>query len=241
MNKKTPIPLEVAANRADETYLRLKEELFNFYLLPGDYFSENEIAARMEVSRTPVREALFRLQREGYVRVMPRVGWQVRPLDFDKFDQLYEIRILLEEFSLQRLVRKENISSITMLMTTWCCLPDERESDAKAIWLQDEQFHAGLVETGGNAEMSRIHQDVMDRLRIIRRLDFTKSQRVNATYQEHAAILEQIQRGRISEAQRLLRSHIEASRLEVRKITLSMLYEARLKKQGVLNRCVFKK
>ncbi len=230
MNKKAPIPLDIASNRADETYLRLKEELFNFYLLPGDYFSENEIAARMAVSRTPVREALFRLQREGYVRVMPRVGWQVRPLDFDKFDQLYEIRILLEESSLQRLVRKENISNIKMLMTTWCCLPDERESDAKAVWLQDEQFHAGLVKAGGNAEMSRIHQDVMERLRIIRRLDFTKAQRVNATYEEHAAILEQIQRGRIGEAQRLLRSHIEASRLEVHKITLSMLYEARLEK-----------
>ena len=220
----------VPLNRAEDTYRRLKEDLFNFRLLPGDHFSENEIAARMEVSRTPVREALFRLQREGYVSVLPRMGWQVRPLDFEKFHQIYEVRILLEESSLQRLSRKDKVPSIGALMQAWCCPPDLRESNAKTVWMLDEDFHAGLVAAGENPEMWRIHHDVMERLRIIRRLDFTKPQRVSATYEEHAAILEQIHRGRIGEAQRLLRSHIDASRLEVRKITLSMLYEARLEK-----------
>lgn len=231
MHKFIDLPLSKKTdNRADETYARIKEDLFNFHLIPGDHFSENEIAIRMEVSRTPVREALFRLQREGYVRVIPRIGWQVCTLDFEKFDQLYEIRILLEASSLQRMSRRENVSKIDLLMNVWCCPQEERKSDAKAVWTQDEQFHAGLVEAGGNAEMSRIHQEVMERLRIIRRLDFTKPQRVTATYDEHIAILEQIRRGRFSEAQRLLKSHIDASRLEVHKITLSMISEVRIKK-----------
>ena len=66
---------ETPENLAERIYGRLKEEIFNFHLLPGDRFSENEVAERMAASRTPVREALYRLQREGYVDVLYRSGW----------------------------------------------------------------------------------------------------------------------------------------------------------------------
>ncbi|WP_250547728.1 GntR family transcriptional regulator, partial [Serratia marcescens] len=64
---------------AERIYLQLKADIFEFRLLPGDRFSESEVAQRMAASRTPVRQALFRLEREGYVEVLFRSGWQVRP------------------------------------------------------------------------------------------------------------------------------------------------------------------
>ena len=75
--------------------------------------------------------------------------------------------------------------------------------------------------------MARVHREITERIRIIRRLDFTKGTRVHATYEEHAQILSAITRRRGDEAQRLLRSHVEQSKLEVRHITLDMLYRAR--------------
>jgi DNA-binding GntR family transcriptional regulator len=75
--------------------------------------------------------------------------------------------------------------------------------------------------------MVRVHADITERIRIIRRLDFTQRRRVDATYDEHARILRAITRRRSDEAQRLLRAHIEQSKLEVRHITLDMLYQAR--------------
>jgi len=92
----------------------------------------------------------------------------------------------------------------------------------------DERFHEMLVEAAGNTEMARIHHDLTERLRIIRRLDFTKPPRIDATYQEHSSILEAIQHRRCEQAQIQLRAHIESSRNEVRKITLHMLHEARM-------------
>lgn len=56
---------------AERIYQQLKQEIFDFLLLPGDRFSENEIADRMSASRTPVRQALYALQQEGYVDVQP--------------------------------------------------------------------------------------------------------------------------------------------------------------------------
>ena len=67
-------------NLAGPVYERIKADIFDFRLLPGTRFSENEVASRARVSRTPVREALFRLEREGYLEVHPKSGWSVRAL-----------------------------------------------------------------------------------------------------------------------------------------------------------------
>ena len=63
------------AKLADGAYAQLKQDIFDFQLVPGDRFSEAEVAERLGISRTPVREALFRLQREGYLDVTARSGW----------------------------------------------------------------------------------------------------------------------------------------------------------------------
>ena len=75
---------------ASQAYTQLKADIFDFHFLPGDRFSENEMSERLQMSRTPVREALFRLQREGYVEVLHKAGWQIRPFDFQMFEQLYD-------------------------------------------------------------------------------------------------------------------------------------------------------
>jgi DNA-binding GntR family transcriptional regulator len=211
-------------NLTDAIYLRIKDELFAFRLAPGELFSEKALAQHMGVSRTPVREALFRLRNEGYVEVLPRAGWQVSSLDFAKFDQLYEVRILLEVSAIGRI---SDASKLVELREIWCVPDSERLDDAYQVWQLDEAFHAGLVAAAGNPELLRIHKDISERLRIVRRLDFTKSARISATYDEHAAILRHLLAGRNSEAQRLLRAHIESSQAEVQRITLGALYEAR--------------
>ena len=91
----------------------------------------------------------------------------------------------------------------------------------------DEQFHFELLRLAGNREAARIHQEVCERIRIVRRLDFYQAQRIEKTYEEHADILKAIAARRRDEASRLLRAHIEHSRQEVHKISLSMLEAAR--------------
>ena len=82
------------------------------------------------------------------------------------------------------------------------------------------------MEAAGNPEVARCHREVTERIRIMRRLDFTQQHRIDKTYDEHAQILRAVIRRRADEANRLLRSHIEASKAEVRKITLHRLHTA---------------
>lgn len=214
-------------NLTERIYQQLKQSIFDFQLLPGDRFTESEIAARMQASRTPVREALSRLQREGFVEVSFRSGWQVNPLDFQQFEQLYDVRIVLEMAAVKRLCAMEPAPDLSALEHIWLVAAEDRLEHGPTVCSLDERFHEQLVEACGNAEMARIHHDVTERLRIVRRIDFTKRPRIEATYVEHANILRHIIERRSDEAQSLLKSHIEESKAEVRRITLHMIFQAR--------------
>lgn len=219
-------PEEPRTNLTERIYLQLKQDIFSFRLLPGDRFSENEIAERVSASRTPVREALTRLQREGFVDVSFRSGWQVNPFDFNQFEQLYDVRIVLELAAIKKLCEMDPAPALEDLKRTWLVKPEDRLEDGPSVCVLDERFHEQLVEATGNAEMARIHHDITERLRIIRRIDFTQQKRIEATYEEHAKILRTIIERRAEDAKSLVKTHIEASKSEVRKITLHMLYEA---------------
>jgi DNA-binding GntR family transcriptional regulator len=213
---------------AEQVYAELKAQMNDFRLVPGDRFSEAEIGARLGVSRTPVREALFRLRNEGLLDVESKSGWFVRPIDFDKLEQLYDLRIILENASVVRLcARTEPAPALDALKAQWLVPVAERLSDGRRVGLLDEQFHASLVRAAGNDEIARVHWDVTERIRVIRHLDFTRADRVDATYTEHGKILRAIIQRKIDQAQLLLRSHIEQSKAEVRKITLATLQGAR--------------
>ncbi|KPF49906.1 GntR family transcriptional regulator [beta proteobacterium AAP51] len=216
-------------NLAEQVYLRLKADMHEFNLVPGDRLSEAEIGTRLGVSRTPVREALFRLRNEGFLAVEAKTGWFVKPLDFGKLDELYDLRITLELASLHKLCTQgpQDASELDGLKAVWLVPAAERLSDAREVGALDEQFHATLVRAAGNGEMSRVHWDVTERIRVIRRLDFTRADRIDATYAEHAKILRAVLQRKPDQAQLLLKAHIEQSKTEVRKITLHTLHEAR--------------
>ncbi|WP_241606898.1 GntR family transcriptional regulator [Rosenbergiella australiborealis] len=213
---------------ADKVYYAVKQDIFDFRLLPGDRFSENELAERLNVSRTPVRQALFRLAREGYAEVIFRSGWQVKAFDFDYFEELYDLRILLECEAVKRL----------------CALSPSRSSHAlaaeKAFWieapvlstgqqvaLQDEAFHHALVAATENKQFTLLHRELTEKISIIRRLDFTRDDRITATYQQHRAILHAIFHQQSEQALSLLTDHITESKAAVRNITLHRLQQAR--------------
>ena len=217
----------VAPPRGQVAFERIKSDIFEFRLLPGDRFSEPEIAARFGMSRTPVREALLRLEREGYVTVEPRSGWQVRPLDFKAFDEFYDVRLILESAAIRRVCELDPQPPLLALRETWLAPRGQWHSDPRTVSELDETFHGTLVAAAGNRQLSRMHGEIAERIRIIRRLDFFQPERIRATYQEHAQILRHVLRRQADSALLLLRSHIAASKAEVRKITLHMLYEAR--------------
>lgn len=214
------------ARLSETVYERVKSDIFDFRLLPGDRLTETELAEKLGVSRTPLRQALHRLETEGFLKVAFRNGWSVVPFDFARFEQLYDLRIVIEVAAVQMICEAAQAVDLSALADIWLVPEEHRLVDSRAVSELDEAFHQSLVQASGNAEMARVHLDISEKIRIIRRLDFTKLERVNATYDEHAHILRLLIQRKATQAEMMLRSHINVSKAEVRKITLHMLYTA---------------
>jgi DNA-binding GntR family transcriptional regulator len=135
--------------------------------------------------------------------------------------------VLLELDAVTRLSQAEAPEQLLApLRQAWLLPSGERLRDGPAVGELDERFHSALVKAAGNDEIARVHDDVTGRIRIVRRLDFTRDDRIDATYQEHARILRAVLQRKADQAKMLLRAHIEQSKAEVRSITLHTLHQA---------------
>jgi DNA-binding GntR family transcriptional regulator len=220
-DKKNPVRL------AESAYAKIKSELFDFSMMPGERVSENDIAQRLGMSRTPIREALYRLGQEGFIQVASKSGWTVRSFDFAYFDNLYDLRVVIETAAVRRLCERVPMPDLAELRAVWLVAPESRLVDGAEVSLLDEEFHATLARECGNAELARVHADITERIRVIRRLDFMYPERIRSTYAEHAQILRGILRRKSDQASLLLKAHIDESKAEVRKISLHKLFEAK--------------
>jgi DNA-binding GntR family transcriptional regulator len=221
----TPINAAVSAageksTLSQEVYARLKQDIFDFRMPPGQRYSEHELAATLEVSRTPLRLALHVLAHEGYLQnVGGHSCWQVRPLDLAFYEDLYDYRVEIEVLALRRICAAQRVPPLTELSAFWRAPKARRELRGNVVAQHDEVFHSTLVSLAGNRAMLRSFDELTDRIRIIRRLDFVSPERIVTTYAEHGEILRAVELRDGVKTERLIRRHIETSRVEIRNIT----------------------
>jgi DNA-binding GntR family transcriptional regulator len=217
------VPME-KATLAQSVYERIKDELFEFRMAPGQRYSEQELATRLGVSRTPLRFALQLLARDGFlVRVDGHAGWMVKPFDLAYYEDLYDFRVQIELIAVRRLCAMDPAPDLCELTDFWCVSRKQRNLDGPTVSREDEKLHGALVALAGSAEMLRVHADITERVRIIRRLDFIDPARIKAAYDEHAMILRALLARQVDDAETLIKAHIASSRAEIRHITLHRL------------------
>lgn len=231
MSAVTPI----RSGSAQEVYSQLKSLILGFELYPGSRVTETELAARFGVSRTPVREALQRLQLEGYLTVRPKQGCFIREIDIEEIDEHYQVRIALEMCAVELACTHMPDRALKELARQWdpAYQPGE-EQDVETMAERDEGFHIALAEGSGNLVLADYLQRVNHSIHIIRRLDFTQNMRVDLTYKEHHAICQHLIRRDVVAAQQALTQHIRRSQLAAKTITLEQLSRARSRARRAL-------
>jgi DNA-binding GntR family transcriptional regulator len=154
----------------------------------------------------------------------------VRALDFALLDQLYDLRVVLECAAVRKLCAgtPRRVPALADLEKTWLVAPRKRLTDGARVAKLDEEFHTQLAAAAGNSELARVHQGITERIRIVRRLDFTHPERIIYTYLEHGQILRAIRARNAARALALLEAHIDVSKAEVHKISLHRLHLAHL-------------
>ncbi len=218
------VPAEPPAAKiplVQDVYERLKEDIFEFRMPAGHRYAEQALAQELGVSRTPLRMALHMLAREGYLnRLEGHSCWQVKPLDLDYYDELYDFRTDIECLAIQRLCRAADISALDHLTPYWQTPAPAQPRDFRGVAHEDEAFHRVIVSLAGNREMLRTFDALTEHIRIIRRLDFINPARIAATFEEHGKILTLLLARKADQAELLMRAHIGTSRAEIKHITL---------------------
>ncbi len=193
-------------------YRTLRERIIEFQLKPNERLTELQLAEEFSTSRTPIREALLKLEREGWVVNRPHHGYTVRDFSIAELDDTYEVRIALEWLSVRLACERMPRDELDRLEEFWSRPQRNASSDPSAMLLYDEDFHESIARSTGNEELLRHLRNINERIRIIRRIDFTDAERVETTFREHGAMLSAIRRNDAGDAQQLMESHIRASR-----------------------------
>jgi DNA-binding GntR family transcriptional regulator len=192
--------------RAEAVHCELRAALLAGAFPYGQRLVEGQLAERFATSRTPVREALRRLEGDGHV-VRDRAGG-LRPNAprVSGMRELYAVRTVLEDLA----VRTADPAALEPLREAWLELRSERDESPDFVYA-DEAFHEAFARASGNGATERYLRDINERIRVIRVHDFTTVDRIVTTIEEHLEILEALRSGRRDAAAALMRVHIERS------------------------------
>jgi len=208
----------------ERVYAQLKTAIIDFHIKPNEKLTEAQLSARFKVSRTPAREALQRLAREGLVRPVSREGYFVRAFDLDEVDKDYEVRVALEVLSVELAAPTIRPEVLEALEAFWCHPPAEfAEIDPDLFVQRDETFHETIAAQSGNPLLFQFLRKINERIRIIRRLDYTEPALIRRSFGDHAAVLTEIAARNPEGAAARMRDHIAGSRIRTRALAAERL------------------
>lgn len=199
---------------ADEAHGRLRQRLLDGEFAIGEHLAEERLAEELGMSRTPVREALRRLEAEELLIVDPSGGYRPRAPEMGRIADLYQVRICLEVLSVHLASQPgADADQLDQLHRRWSEVQDASGREADFVHV-DEAYHIDLARAGGNQVLADSLAQINDRIRIIRVHDFLVPGRIEATVTEHLGILDAVRQGDAETAEARLRAHIgESARL----------------------------
>lgn len=203
----------------DDAYAAMKLAIRNSDFAPGYQASEQEIALRLGMSRTPVHEAAIRLQEDGLVRVLPRRGILICAIAPEDMREIYDVIIALEGQAAELVAGLPEVERLRagdeLVARTDAMASAQINGDLPAWGAADEGFHRTLVERAGNSRLIRIMQTINDQSHRTRMLTLRLRQKLDASVAEHRRIIEAIRQADAPGAHQQAREHRIRARNEL--------------------------
>ena len=153
-------------NLMEQVYEQLVDLLVRGELRPGDVITERRMAERLNASRTPIREALGRLESEGLVYKQPSRGVTVSPFSTEAFVEVLNIRILLESEAARLAAGRIAPERIEMIRNQLEALAKRPSPTLSEIWVVDDLLHGEIADAAGNALMASLIRDLRRRTHV---------------------------------------------------------------------------
>ena len=205
---------------ADEAYGRLKKEILENRMPPGFQVLEQDLAQRLNMSRTPVREALIRLQEEGLVEVIPRRGMRVLPLSPTDMQEIYEVLTCIEvEAAAMLAKRRPSKKELSELVRATRDMEKALEREDLDAWASaDNRYHRELVRLCGNKRLSTIANTLMDQAHRVRMFTLRLREKPVRSTQDHRDQVAAFLGGDPDRVRDIFRNHRERAATELMNI-----------------------
>ena len=189
----------------DRAYHFIKQRIITNETSAGAQINDREIAERLGISRTPVREAILLLQKEGFVEVAPRLGVRVRPLFLEDIRELFDILTALETLAVGLLTARhpapEELAPLTEAVKD---MKAGLKGDEFSVWIEaDERFHRALFQLCGNRRLAEAGMSYRDQVQRAHVVALKLRARPTKSVEGHAGLVELIRRGEAEAAREL--------------------------------------
>ena len=217
-----------SADSVERVYREATQRAVAWRFPPGERINEVALARELGVSRTPVREALNRLARDGFVHFVPNRGFVARDLSPELVRDLYELRAAIEVAAVRLACARATDEAIERLARAWRAATANapaRRIDRLAA--ADEAFHRGIARLSGNAQLAATLERVNAQIRYFRQVDQESPERLGRTHREHAGVLDFLARRDARRAGELIERHIVLSRERALAVTEQVIARIR--------------
>lgn len=197
----------------EEVYARLRREISGCVLVPGESFSESQLAQSYNVGKAPVRWALAALSREGLVIARPRQGYTVAPLTIESVNEVFGVRLILEPAAARLAAGRADIARLNEIHGRVGADLKVGDRRSERRWIDaNNVFHIEITRAAGNARLTRIVAALLEESQRIMHLLILVLDRVRLMEQDHLDLIDALARGDGVSAERVARRHLENSR-----------------------------
>ena len=201
-------------------YENLKKRIITYSLKQGDPLNESILSQELKTSKTPVREALQQLEKEGFVENIPGKGSFVSRISFQDIREMFEIREILEGEVIKRAVTKLDSGKIKILRDKFISSKSENGRAVTSHFKSGDEIHTFIFETFGNNRLMEIYKRLQDHVVRNRIYFFDQSHpgRSEESFKEHLEILDALEAQDPLKAEQAVRNHLKNSIEYLKKI-----------------------
>lgn len=212
--------LSDSGSAAGRAYSSLKQEILVCDLAPGSPVFEGEIAERLKMSKTPVREALGMLVHEGFVEVRPRQGYRVTDVTLGDVQEVFQLRLLLEPAAAELAAERATPEQLKALRTS---SEDDPSQEYEESVMQAATFHSTLADASGNRRLASTLHSLLDEMQRLRFIGLTSGDTYENETAEHRELLDALLKGNHHLARDIAQRHVEGDRMRMFEAILGSL------------------
>jgi len=212
--------MKIETNLSNKIYNIIKDRITNLELKLGQRININELAEEFEVSQTPIRDVLNKLEKDGLITIIPRRGYHVIKLSIRDMEEIYDLRKMFEPYALEIGIKNININKLKTLKheTENLQLESNKKKKREIFNKTDDELHLLIIKSSLNKRLYKMYSGIYNFIKISQRMDPD----FEGCLKCHIVLINHILKKDIKKAKKILIFHInEAKKCGIKKLEMN--------------------